>query len=125
METKQQTLTLKEALEQGYTYCCYGHPSNGYQSLYDLSTITQQDIEESEIYLAGKHTFRPRGITNEELKELIAEDIWRNHEENTGDDTYTIYDAIKEIDFQDVADRIDKVLNKHNTFRYITEIKLV
>ena len=122
---KTQTLTLKEAIEQGYTHCCYGHPSNGYQSLDDLSNITEQDVIESEIYLAGKHTFKPAGLTNEELKELIAEHIWVNHEDRTGDDTDTIYDAIKEIDFQDVSDRIEEVLKNHNTFRYITEIKLI
>lgn len=122
---KEQTLTLKEAIKQGYTHCCYGHPSNGYQSLDELTNVTEQDVLESEIYLAGKHTFQPAGLTNGELKELIAEQIWINHEDNTGDDTDTIYDAIKEIDFQDVSDRIEEVLKNHNSFRYITEIKLV
>ncbi|MVZ67412.1 hypothetical protein GQF61_16275 [Sphingobacterium sp. DK4209] len=119
-----ERLTIKEALEQGYTHFAYGHPSNGFQSLHELSELTDDDIKDSELYLAGKHTFRPCGLTNEELKELIAEHIWVNHEDNTGDDTDTIYDAIKEIDFQDVSERIEKVLDQYNSFRYVTEIRL-
>lgn len=122
---KEQTLTLKEALEQGYTHFAYGHPSNGFQSIDKLSEIKQKDIEEGSLYLAGKHTFSPNGISNGELKELIAEHISVDHEDNTGDDTDTIYEAVKEIDFQDVSDRIEEVLSKYNYYRYVTEIRLV
>lgn len=122
---KEQTLTLKEAIKQGYTHCCYGHPSNGYQPLDELTNVTEQDVLENEIYLAGKHTFQPAGLTNRQIKVLLAEQIWINHEDKTGDDTDTIYEAIKDIDFQDVSDRIEEALKKYNTFRYITEIKLV
>lgn len=122
---EETTLTLKEAKEQGYTHFCYGHPSNSYQTLHELEELTQQDIDEGTLYLADKETFAPSGISHEELKELIAEYIWVNHEDNTGDDTDIIYDAIKEIDFLDVVERIDKVLEQHKTFRWITNIRLV
>lgn len=127
METKkkEQTLTLKQAKEQGYTHYCFGHPSNGYQGLDTLEGLTQQDIDEGTLYLADKETFPPSGISNEELKDMIADYIAVNHSDNTGDDTDIVFDAIKEIDFSDVVERIDKSLEKLNSYRWITEIRLV
>lgn len=125
MKPKEQTLTLQEAISQGYTHFCFGHPSDGYQTIDRLSEITQLDIDQGVLYLADKNTFAPSGISHVELKEMIAEHIWINHQDNTGDDTDTIYDAIKEIDFSDVVERIDKKLNEHNTFRWITNIRLI
>ena len=122
---KEETLTLKEALEQGYTHYCYGHPSNGYQSLQDLSDITESDIKDHDIYLADKETFSPDGIDNESLKDMIADHISSQHYDDTGDDTDTVYDAIKELDFSDVVKRIENKLSELNHYRWITEIKLV
>lgn len=125
MTPKEQTLTLQEAISQGYTHYCLGHPQEGYQTTHTLSGITQADVDENTLYLAGKNTFAPSGISHDELKEMIAEHIWVNHQDDTGDDTDTIYDAIKEIDFSDVVKRIDEKLSEHKTFRWITNIRLI
>ena len=120
-----KTLTLKEALNQGYTHFIFGHPSDGYQTTHELFEITQKEIDQGNLYLADKRCFAPSGITNEEIKNLIANEIAVNHYDNTGDDTDTVYDAVREIDFSGVEQRIDEALQKLKSFRWITETKLV
>lgn len=119
------TMTLQDAIADGYTHVSLNSPDRGYQALTDINDITQEDIDTGTVYLAQKETFAPAGIDNSELQDLIAEHIAINHSDNTGDDTDTVYDVIKVIDFSDVAERIDAELAKLNSYRWMTNIRLV
>lgn len=119
------TMTLQDAIADGYTHVSLNSPDSGYQSLTNINDVTQEDIDTGTVYLADKESFCPSGVDNETLKDMIADHIAFNHSDNTGDDTDAVYDAIMAMDFSDVVNRIDTELAKLNSYRWMTNIRLV
>jgi len=120
MSEEQKQLTVKEALEQGYEKFCYAN--EGFQALHDIKEANEQDFARG-VEIISKEPFYA-GIDADSLKELIAEDIECNWVDQTGDDTEQVFNAVKELDFTDMAKMINDKLNAIPYYRS-TGIKLV
>ena len=116
-------LTLKEALEQGYTKC--GTDASGWQHLYELSDLSSADFEgNTKYFLADKEAQYHLRNTND-LSEMIADRISDDYADETGcDDVNDILEEIKKIDFSSVCRRINNVMTRH-PYWMLTKIQLV
>ena len=118
-----QQLSVKEALEQGYTKYCFN--SDGFQGLKDIDgEIDPSHFERDDIRIVNKEPYSPPGMCSKDIAELIAEHIECNHADDSGDDTEQVYDAIKELDFTDAENKIAEALSKLHYYR-ATDIRLV
>ena len=119
----KQKLTVLEAIEQGYKYFIY--PCDGYQALKELTDYTDEEIDwDKTPTLCHKEAQHPAGMDADELKEHLADVISDNHSSDTGCDTDDVYEAIKEIDFTDIAEKIKEKLSGIN-FYWQSEIELL
>jgi hypothetical protein len=118
-----QTLSVTEALKQGYTKYCFN--SDGFQGLKDIDgEIDPSHFERDDIRIVNKEPYTLRGMCSKDIAELIAEHIECNHVDDSGDDTEQVYDAIKELDFTDAENKITEALSKLHYYR-ATDIRLV
>lgn len=116
-------LTLLQAIEQGYKHFVY--PEDGYQALKSLSDYSENEIIwEKKPTLCNKEPQHPAGMDAQELRDHLADVISDNHSSETGCDTDVVYDAIREIDFSDIAVKIQEKLNEIN-FYWQSEIELL
>jgi len=122
-KNNMEQLTVKEALEQGYVY--YVYSDDGYQKLKDITDVNNIDFDRA-VRLVDKNPYHPAGIDKESLMDMIAEHIYLNHESESGDDTDSVYDAIKAIDFDftDVINKIHTALSNLNYYKAVN-IRLV
>lgn len=119
-----QTLTVKEAIEQGYTH--WGMQIDDFQHLYKLEKISQADFDDANpkypIVLAEKEPHY-MGMSAESLMEVVIDQIMSSEE--FGDDTDTVPDALSEMKgWDEFADRINEVLKGH-PYWYLTQIRLI
>ncbi|WDO13080.1 hypothetical protein MH928_17375 [Flavobacterium sp. WW92] len=114
-------LTVKEALEQGYTK--YVYDSDGFQRLSDILD-DEIDFSRNDISLVEKVGYNPAGMDSKEIAELLADHIESNHVSESGDDTNTVYDAIKELDFSEAEMKITETLSSLFYYRS-SGIKLI
>lgn len=120
-----EQLTVKEAIEQGYTH--YGYDNGGFQHLSTLEDISPADLEESEWrgghpVLAQKEPFF-MSISADDVRDNVTDHIC--DQEEYMDDSGTIEDALKEMDiWEGFAAKINDTLKKH-PYWYLTEIKLI
>lgn len=112
-------LTIPQALEQGYLF--FGYKGIEYQTLNDLSDITQEDIDRG-VCLFSKEYTSPS--CEENIKEFIADHIQDQWSAETNDDTSDVYDAIMSIDLSDIASRVNKVLEDKKYYT-LTDIELI
>lgn len=117
-----KTLTIIEALKAGYTKYCLAN--DGFQFLKDIDGMDKEHLLREDIRLVEIEPHHPAGMSAEEIAETLAEQIWCNHHDQTGDDTDDVADAIKEIDFTEVENKISEVLSKLNYYTS-TDIKLI
>lgn len=120
-----EILTIEQALQQGYTHFVYA--SDGYQAIKSIEEYSRSgdiDFTREDIRLVDKTPFHPTGLSNEVIQDLLADTVAVNHHDDTGDDTDAVFDAIKEIDFSDVEERIQVALNGLNYYKQV-DIKLV
>tara|TARA_R110002051_G_scaffold308116_1_gene379493 strand:+ start:1047 stop:1406 length:360 start_codon:yes stop_codon:yes gene_type:complete len=116
----ENTLTIKEALSQGYKYC--GKHVDGWQGLTHITDLTPEDFKFSEWHVISKdEQFFKFG--KDEISELLAEQISESEADETGRDDDQIYNAIKAIDFSGTEELINEVLLK-NGYYILTDIKL-
>jgi V8-like Glu-specific endopeptidase len=117
-------LTVKEALEQGYTK--FGFDGREWQSALDLQTDIDADTfsgQSGKPLLFHKEEYHP-GIDAESIKDLLADHIACNHYDETGDDTDNVEDAVRELDFESVAEMINEKLLS-TTYYKLTDIELI
>ncbi|WGQ15545.1 hypothetical protein [Sphingobacterium faecium] len=112
-------LTIQQALEQGYLF--FGYKGLEYQTLNDLSDITQEDVDRG-VCLFSKEYTSPS--CEENIKEFIADHIQDQWSAETNDDTSDVYDAIMSIDLSDIASRVNKVLEDKKYYT-LTDIELI
>lgn len=117
-----EQLTVKEALEQGYEKFVYN--SDGFQSLKDIANVENIDFEREDIRIVGLDAQHPSGISSKDLAELVAEQLQCQYNDDVSNDTDSVYDAIKELDFSDMENKISEALNGINYYS-ATNIKLV
>ncbi len=116
-------LTILEAIKQGYEYFVY--PYDGYQTIKKLIDYSEEEIDwNKKPTLCNKEPKHPYGMSAEELQEHLADVISDNHASNTGCDTDDVYDAIKEIDFTEISEKIKEKLS-HIDFYWQSEIELL
>lgn len=121
MESIIKTLTVKEAIEQGYKH--YVYSNDGFQALKEIAD-DNIDFSREDIFLVEKESYNPSGVSSKDLAELIADHLEENHCSESGDDTHQVYETIKELDFSDVEKRIDEALSLLTYYR-ASDIKLV
>lgn len=114
-----ESLTIKEALKQGYTHC--GSSSKEFQMLDTLESITDEDIREDTV-LADKKSTSPL-IDADQIKEMIAEQMEESHSQDTGDDTNQVYDTVMKLDFSKTAEFVNKELEVVRHW-FLTDVKL-
>ncbi|QQT43321.1 Uncharacterised protein [Sphingobacterium multivorum] len=119
MNNEIKKLTPQQALEQGYVN--FGYKGLEYQTLNDLSDITDEDIERG-VCLFSKEYTTP--TCQEDIQTFLADHIQDNWSSETQDDTNDVYEAIMAIDLSDIADRINKVLEDKKYYT-LTDIELV
>lgn len=108
----QESLTLDEAISQGYKYALC--PQDGWQ-LIDLEELKSGRgfiLESKHLELAEKEPLNPGGLSSNDIAELLAEHLECNHSADTGDDTMQVYNSIKELDFSDAEAKIADALGK-------------
>lgn len=116
-------LTIKEALEQGYTKV--GTDASGWQHLYDISDLSEVDFEDgAKYFLADKETqYHMRN--SKDLAEMIADRISDDYADETGcDDVNGILEQIKSIDFSSVCQKINHVMSEY-PYWHLTKIELI
>jgi hypothetical protein len=102
-----KTITVKEALEQGYTLC--GYEDLEMQSLKNIDNLEEEDFEPHYGYLcvANKES-NSASISSEELTEWLT-DRYYDTEGNPDDDTKDM-----ELCFKEKTDIIDEFVSKMN-----------
>lgn len=114
-----EILTLKEATEQGYE--SYLYAGEQFQALQDLAFIEDSDFDKGKIELVNKEPYHPSsGIDADGILDMLAEQIWLNHHDASGDDTDCVPDAIRELPkgiFEPILKAIDDKLNTLNYYK--------
>lgn len=119
-------LTVKEAIEQGYTH--WGYDNGEYQAVQRLEDITAEDFELKEWrggdpVLADKEPVYVQVKTPDLYTDLIEN--LRDSGACFGDDTDEIDDLVKNaVDWEDIATKINAAL-KTRPFYPMTQTKLI
>lgn len=119
-------LTVKEAIEQGYTL--YGYDGYGYQSLFEISDLDADEIESAEdngrTIIAADKEPRYVSVTVKDLYDDLIDNLM-DREEAKGKDTREIEHLVKTaVDWDDIAAKINAAL-KTRPYYPLTDIKLV
>lgn len=123
MKTTVEKITIAEALKRGYVH--YGY-DNGekFQLLHNINLLHADDFERGKICPAENEGECAK-IDNEEIKELIANHVHDRWVDDTGDDTESIYDLLMELDFEDVANRVNEKIESVRNYKILTHIEIV
>jgi hypothetical protein len=112
MEAKIKTLTVKQAIEEGYTLC--GFANKDWQSLIPLEDITDEYFKDSsyngKLVLAEKqsHSYL---VDAETFRDLLADTVGENYRQECADDTDEIEELIKEVDFTEIVNTINEKIS--------------
>lgn len=114
-------LTVKEAIEQGYTH--FGYDTGDFQHLSRLEDVSKEDFDgHFDIVLADKEAYYIT-TTADRIMSAVSDDICC--QDDYKDDTGTVEDALKEMDgWGDFADKINAKLKEH-PYWHLTKIKLL
>lgn len=119
----KKSLTVQQAIEQGYEH--YLEDGEEDQQLQDIRGAfeCEKDFEKN-LVLAEKEWQYAKGMTQEEIKDLLADRIAHNHCDDTGIQYEVVYNIIMRLDFQDVEDRITEAL-KAVAYKMQTDIIII
>lgn len=117
----QKTMTVKEAVKQGFEY--YVYDSDGWQSLKEISDMGM-NWNRDDIKLVNKESNHPFGLDAKYIAETLAEIISVNYSDETGYDGDDVYDVIKDLDLSQTEKLIEEALSKINHYRS-SGIKLI
>lgn len=112
--------TIKEALEQGYTLC--GKNKHGWQALTQINDMSEIDFEDEEWFLAEKEGEAPT-VSEEFIKDILADRIADDDAWDTGRDDEEVYNAVMALDFSSTSEMINKALEEYKSYK-LTDIKL-
>lgn len=118
-----EQLTVKEALEQGYTH--FGYSDEGYQAMLDLVDFRPEEAE-GKACLFDKE-FTTLNVKAEWLRDELLDRISDKWDEDTNDDTREVEYMLKEIpvsSFEQLASEINEALSAKHYYK-LTKIKLV
>lgn len=109
-------LTLQQAIEQGYESWLYA--DERFQAIQDLAFIEDCHFNRK-IELVNKEPYHPSsGLDADSIIDIIAEQIWENHHDESGDDTGSVPDAIRELPKELFGPILKAIDDKLNTLCY-------
>ena len=117
-------LTIKEALAQGFTKC--GYEQTDWQMCMDIEDMTEQDFEDADrtrILLFSKESTCP-DVSEGTIRDIIADQVSDRWADETGDDTDTVLEKIKAVDFSGIHKLLTEALSTHQCW-FATDIQLV
>jgi len=117
-------LTVKEALEQGYTKC--GFDQTDWQTVMEISDMKSCDFETpmlSKLVVFSKESTCP-DVSEQRLKEIIADQVSDNWSDETGDDTSSVFDKIMSVDFSEIHEKLTNALSEYQCW-FATDIELI
>lgn len=117
-------LTVKEALAQGYTKC--GFDQTDWQTVMEIEDMSAVDFETpilTKIVVFSKESTHP-DVSEERLKEIVADNVNDSWEDETGDDTNKVYDTIMSVDFSSIHKLLNDALSSHQCW-FATDIELI
>lgn len=117
----QDTLTLKQALEQGYTH--YTTTPDEWGMACELRNLIFEEEECEHLYLCERKANFP-SITKEVIAGLIADKICEDDNDVCCRDSDEVYNAVKEIDFSDIQKTINDKLKQFKYWMF-TDIQVV
>lgn len=118
-----EKLTVKEAIEQGYTH--FGFADQEFQHLLSIATDLNVSTFKKKVCLFGKEPSSCASISREEIADMLADHMSSSVGEDTGDDdTDDIYDIIIKLDFGPCAEMINSALS-HKKYYSLTKIELI
>lgn len=117
-----EQLTVKEALEQGYTH--FGRSGEDFQHLMQLESVDVNGIDDDGYnYVLANPKAHHLSIDADSIWDMVQDSIMGSSE--FSDDTDSIPDALKtEVPWEEYAKKINSVLQGH-PYWYLTDIKLV
>lgn len=115
-KTEQPKLTVKQAIEQGFTQFLY--PADGYQALGDLSDIHDSCFNRGKIELVNKDPHSPDNLDAKSIIEMIAERIYCQHVDETGDDTDEVYQGLITVNSDTLKPFLDAIQEKLDRMNY-------
>lgn len=126
-EQPPQQLTVKEAIEQGYTH--WGYDSGEFQRLGRLEDFSNSDFKDAINYGYGDCVLAEKqpwylNISAGDMRDMISDHVMA--QDNYKDDDYNIIpDALKEVEGWDAfAAKINAKLREHPYWN-LTHIKLL
>lgn len=129
--TITKTITLAEAVAEGYEYFGVDESCSGFQTLTDL---TQDNLLEavasnpdSKIILFEKERQLPSGIDADALREMVEERMTDQYYDECGDDDASdkVETAMKSIDFAPLAAAITAAMNSMTFFHEWSTVEVV
>lgn len=117
-----EQLTVKEAIEQGYTH--FGREGEDFQHLYQLDSVDARYIGGDDYkYVVADKKAHYLSIDADSIWDMVQDSIMGSSE--FSDDTDSIPDSLKaEVPWEEYATKINSVLQGH-PYWYLTDIKLV
>lgn len=117
----KQKLTVKEALEQGYSKCT--NVIDHWCHLTDITDLTDVDFENDTWWLAEKES-RCYQISDDCLSDLLSDHIGCNEHDETGRDDEEVYNAIGSLDYSETTKMINEKLQEFKYYR-LSSIELI
>jgi len=120
-----ESITVKQAIEQGYVD--YVYDNDGYQRLKNIADDVKDgsiDFSRKDLSVVNKVPSHPQAMDADEIAELLAEQMQSWYSEETDNETDSVYNAIKSLDFSDVEKMIKEKLSMINYYRS-TGIRLI
>lgn len=122
MELKRKELTVKEAINQGYTK--YGFGSREWQTTEDLHDDIFNEVKEEDwpdLFLFSKESDFP-SITATQIADRLSDSIAEDDCDESGRPDGEVYDTVAAIDYTEIAAKINDALKKHE-YWMLTNIK--
>lgn len=114
-------LTIKEALEQGYTLC--GPNKGEWIHLLRISEMSPMDFDKEKVFIASKDFTTPT-MDMKRLREMIADVMESDWGNDTGDDTEQVYRTINKMDMTHFCNQLNGSLENIKSYT-LTDIELV
>jgi len=114
-------LTVKQAIEQGYTK--YGMAYLEWQTANDIGDIDDDAFRNDLVLFDKEANFIT--VSGDEIGNVLADRIEDVYCEDSGDNTTCVLKTIKEIDFSELAEEINELMKSNHSYYRLTDIKLI
>ena len=112
------TLTVKQALEQGYTYCVLEDGETGLIKIEESIYFSEGD------YFLTEKTPHPFQISDKDIEEMVIDLLCNQDEVNDEDGDLADLVSDAKIDFSEVTQKVNDALSAKKYYQS-TQIKLI